>query len=171
MCVYESGLNADLCVGVCKQVVCAAVYGLGRNDVVAAACDIADGVVDGCGAGCSCQCCCAVFQCCDTLFKYVVGRVHQTGVDVTRFGQTKTACCLCRILEHIRGGRIDRHCSCVSGRVRLFLSHVYLLGFKTIFLICHNPYSFLSCPLPFPAFFGSVSLLWLYYITFHLWCQ
>ena len=188
VCIYESGFDTDLCVSVCEQVIGAAVNRLRRNDMVAAACDIANGIVNCCGTGCGCQCSCTVFQCGDTLFKNVVGRVHQTGVDVARFCQTETASCLCGILEHIRSGRIDRHCSCISGRVRLFLTDMYLFGFKTIFLICHGE-SFLSissvpcghsentasrlCAKPSDglyAVFLSVwfPLLWLYYITIRL---
>lgn len=111
--------------------------------MVADAGDVPDGVVNGSGTGGSCQRSSAVFQCSDSLLKDIGGGVHQTGVDVARFGQTETACCLCRVCKDIGGGGINRNGSCVSDRIRLFLTHVELLGFKVVIFSSMKKQSFL----------------------------
>ena len=60
------------------------------------------------------------------LFQHVGGGVHQTGVDVAALSQTEATGCLGGVLEHIGGGSVDGHCSCVGGGVGVFLTNVEL---------------------------------------------
>ena len=101
--------------------------------------NVLDGVGNGCGAGGNCQSRCAAFQSSNPLFKYIGSGVHQTGVDIAPFGQTKSACRLGTVLEYIGRGGVDGHCPGIRSRIRLLLSCVYLQCFK---LITHNIPSF-----------------------------
>ena len=60
------------------------------------------------------------------LFQHVGGGVHQAGVDVAALGQTEPTGRLGGVLEHIGGGGVDGHRSCVGGGVGMLLAHVEL---------------------------------------------
>ena len=84
-----------------KEVICSAVDGLCRNDVVARAGDVEDGICD-CGcARCHCKCADSAFQCGDALFKDILGGVREAAVDVPRVGEAEACGRMLGVVEHI----------------------------------------------------------------------
>ena len=124
-----------------QQVGGAAVNGLLGYNVLALLCQRLKGVGNGCCTGSYCQTCNAALQRCDTLFKYVLGRVGQTAIDIARISQAKTVGSVLGVVEHIRSGGIDGNGTCVGYGIGLLLTNVKLQGFKFIFR--HNNNLFL----------------------------
>ena len=141
MGIHKGCLNAIQGQGMGQQVGGAAVNGLLGYNVLALLCQRLKGVGDGCCTGSHCQTCNAALQRCDTLFKYVLGRVGQTAIDIARISQAKTVGSVLGVVEHIRSGGIDGNGTCVGYGIGLLLANVKLQGFKFIFR--HNNNLFL----------------------------
>ena len=101
--------------------------------------DVEHRISDRRGAGCGGKRGGTAFERGNTLFKHVVGRVHNTRIDISALAERKAARRLCGILEYIRGGCVNRHRTRIGRGVRLFLSNMYLQGFKLI-ILCHMGY-------------------------------
>ena len=109
-----------------QKVCCSTVDILSCYDVVTLLCKVLDCICDSCCTGCYSKCCGTTFKCCDSLLKYIFCRVCKTSVDVTCICKSETSCCVIAVSEYIRGCLIDRYCSCICNRIRVFLSYVKL---------------------------------------------
>ena len=118
-----------------QKVCCSTIDVLCCYNMISVLCKVLNGVCDSCCSGSYCKCCCTTFQCCDSFFKNIFGRVGQTSIDVTCIGQSETCCCMIAVAEYIRRSLIDRNCSCVSNRIRTFLSYMKLKCFKFEFSV------------------------------------
>ena len=105
--VYKGGIDAEAGQGIGKQVMGAAVQGMGGYDMAAAVHERADGQVN-CshaagrrhGAG-------AAFQPGDAFFQYRHSRIGDTRIHMSRPGQVKHGGCLIRFFEYKRCGLVD----------------------------------------------------------------
>ena len=57
------------------------------------------------------------------LLQHIIGRIHQSRVNVPEFFESKQICGMLRALENITAGCVDRHCPGSSRRIR-FLPRV-----------------------------------------------
>ena len=133
--IDESGGDAVARQRVLEQVEGAAVDVLGGDDVVTGLGDVAHGVLDGRGARGDRDAGGAAFKGGDAILEHALGGVGQTAVDVTRVGESEAGLGVVEVVEDVAGGRVDRHCAGVGGRVGLLLADVQLQGFKTVLLV------------------------------------
>ena len=136
--VYECCCDSICRKGMLQKVCCSTVDVLCCYDVVSVLCKVLNRVCNCCCTGSYCKCCCTAFKCCDSLLKNVLCRVCQTSVDVTCICKSETSCCMIAVTEYIRRCLVNRNCSCIGNRIRLFLSYVKLKCFKfefSVFLI------------------------------------
>ena len=110
----------------CEEVVGSSVDVLCCNDVVTCMCKVFKYI--GCCrcTGCNCKCCNAALKCCDSLFKYILGRVCQSSIDVSGIGKSETCCCMFAVFKYIGRSLVDRDCSRICHRIRLLLSDMKL---------------------------------------------
>ena len=112
--------------GVLQQIVGAAVYVFGGDDMISRARDVQYGIGDGGGAGSHGKCAYTALKSGDTLLKDILGGICQAAVDIAGVGQAKAGGGVLAIVEHIGCGLIYRHRARVACGVRLFLSYVDL---------------------------------------------
>ncbi len=143
--VHKSRPDAG-CLGQCvgQQIVRAAVYGLGRNDVLAGLCQSRNGVINGRRPGSHCQRRSAPFQRSHSLFENALSGICQPSVNVPRIPETESVRRMIRIVENIRRSSVDWHRPGVRRRIRLLLPYLHLPRLKspvfTIFDIFHFYY-------------------------------
>ena len=70
---------------------------------------VEDGIGDGCCTGSYSQAADTSFEGCYTVFKYALGGVGQTAVDVARVTEPKTVSGMLAVLEHIGCGLVNRY--------------------------------------------------------------
>ena len=124
VCIYKGCCNAVSRKGMCQQVVAAAVDCLLCNNVLTCSGKCLDRIIDSCGSGCKCQCCHAAFQRRNSLLQYILCGVGQTSVNISCICQTESCCRMCGVLKYIRSCLVNRYCSGIGNRIRLFLSYV-----------------------------------------------
>ena len=124
--VYECCCYAVCRKGMLKEIEASAVDIFCRYDVISLLCKVLDRVCDSCCTGCYCKCCGTTLKCCDPLLEYVLCRVCKTSVNVTGICKSETCCCMIAVAEYIGRCLVDRYCSCICNRIRLFLSYVKL---------------------------------------------
>ena len=132
------------CMG--DEVVRTTIEVVGCHDMIACLHNILQCVGNsGCTAG-HCQSSHTTFECCHTILEHTLCRVGQATVDITCIAQSKAIGSVLRIVEHITGGLINGHGTCISSGVGLFLAYMKLQSLETIILTCtHNliPFFFL----------------------------
>ena len=144
-----------------QKICCSTVNVLRCYNVISLLCKILNCISNCCGTGSNCQSCCTALQCCDSLFKHILCRVGQTAIDITCICQSETSCCMITVAEYVGRCLVDWNCSCISNRIRLFLSYMKLkcFEFKLSVLSCnfftHNLILF------------SVFLIFCCYIMYH----
>ena len=92
-----------------------------RNDIIALLCDIQHGIIDRRATCADTQGCNSTFKLRTALLQYIGGRVHDTGVNISRYRQVKQVGTVLGIVELIGDRLVDRHRSRLGGGV----------GFKT----------------------------------------
>ena len=124
--VYKGRCNSVLrqCMG--QQVICAAVNMFSRYNVVSRMGQILKCICNGCCSGSNRQSCHTAFKRCDTLFEHILCRICQTSVNIARILKAKPGSRMVTVSKYIRRCLINRHCPCISHRVRLFLSYMQL---------------------------------------------
>ena len=160
-------INKCCCDSVCRKcmlqkVCCSTVDILCCYDMISILCKVFDCICNCCCTGSYCKCSCTTFKSCNSFFKNIFCRVCQTTIDVTCICQSETSCCMIAVTEYIRRSLVDWNGSCVSNRIRLFLSYVKLKCFKFEF-------SVFSCDFfthesdPLFCFFDLKPLYYIYY--------
>ena len=95
-------------------------------DMVAILYDVLQGIGNGSSTRGYGKTCNTTFEGCDTILKHTLGGVRQTTVDITGITQSETVGGVLRVVEHIAGGLVDGHGTCVGCGVCLFLAYVKL---------------------------------------------
>ena len=108
------------------EVVRTAIEVVGCDDMVAILHNVLQGVGNGSSTRCYGKTCHTTFEGCDTILKHTLRRVRQTTVDITGITQSETVGGVLRVVEHIAGGLVDGHGTCVGCGVCLFLAYVKL---------------------------------------------
>ena len=113
-----------------QKVISAAIDRFSGNDMIAGLSQVLDGVGMVAAPEETARAATPPSKGSDPLFKYILGRVGQTTIDVASVSQIKSCRSMLRVFEHIGGSLINRYCPGVAGRIGGFLSNVELFGFK-----------------------------------------
>ena len=115
--IHEMCRNSELrqCIG--KELIGAAVKGGCGNDFITGSCNIQNGIRNCCCAACYGKACCAAFKGSQSLFQYILRRIGQAAVNVTRLAECEAVFCFLCILEYIGCRLIDRNGSCPCYRI------------------------------------------------------
>ena len=100
--INERCCNSVFRKGMGQKVVSSSVNVLCCYDVIAVVRQILNRIRNRCCSGSYCQCSHAAFQCCNTLFKYILCRVCQTSIYISCITQTKSCCCMFAVTEYVR---------------------------------------------------------------------
>ena len=128
--IHKCGRYARKRQRMSQQIVCAAVNGLGGNDMPASRRQRPEHISDSRCARSDRKRGCAALQRRYALLEHILRGVRQAAVDVSRVPQAEAVGCMGAAVEHIRGGLVDRHGAGVRGGVRVFLPRVELERFK-----------------------------------------
>ena len=113
-----------------QQIVGAAVEGFFRHDMLARSGQVEQGATDRRRAAGRGQSRNAAFQGGHALLESLLGGVGQAAVDVAGLAQIEAGLGVVTVVEHIGRGLIDGHGPGAAGRIGLFLTGMYLQGFK-----------------------------------------
>ena len=127
-----------------KQIVRATINGLLRHHMVARFRKRLNGVRDGSSTRRNGKCRSTTLKRRNTLFEHALRGVRQTAVNVARISQAETIGGMLRVMEHIRGGLIDRYGTGVGCGVGLLLANVELKRFELI--LRHDEFPFEVMP-------------------------
>ena len=132
MGIHKGGLHPVLGQGMAQQVEAAAVDGLLGHDMAAVCRQGLNRIGNGRGAGGYRQGGAAALQGRHPLLQHLLGGVGQPAVDIARVRQAEAVRRVLTVAENIGSGLVNRHRPGVRRRIRLFLSHVKLQGFKSV---------------------------------------
>ena len=94
--------------------------------MVTGVCQVGDGVSYSCCTRGNGQAAYTAFQCGNAILKNSLSSVGQTAIDVSCILQVETITGVLRVVEHIRGGLVDRYGTRVGCGVGLLLAYVEL---------------------------------------------
>ena len=115
-----------------KQVVGAAVKRAGGDNVVTRFGDGLDGIGDSSHARSHGQPGNTTFERCYTLFQHVLCRVHDPCVDIAGYLQVKQVGAVLGVVECVRGGLVNGHCSGTGGWLTA-VAAMHGNGFRVMF--------------------------------------
>ena len=107
-----------------QQVIGSAVNIFSCNNMIAILCKVLNGISYRCcsrGNGKGCE---SPLQCCNSPFKYILGRVGKSSVNIACIRQIKPCCRMLAVMKYIRGCLVNRDCSGIGNRICLFLTNV-----------------------------------------------
>ena len=107
--------------------------------MVTGVCQVGDGVSYSCCTRGNGQAAYTAFQCGNAILKNSLSSVGQTAIDVSCILQVETITGVLRVVEHIRGGLVDRYGTRVGCGVGLLLAYVELQCLEMkLFLVAHS---------------------------------
>ena len=130
--VDERGVDAVERQRVLEQVEASAVDGLLGHDVLTGLRERLNSVRDSRSACRNCQRGHTALEGRNALLEHVLRGIRQTSVDIARVGETEARGSMFGIVEHVRGGLVNRHRARVGYGVGLFLADMELEGFKSV---------------------------------------
>jgi len=119
---------------VLEEVVRSPVDGFRGHDVVPGVGEVEDRVRYGCCARSQGQSGRTSFEGGDTFLEDVLSRVGETPVDVPRIPEAEPVGCMLGVVEHVRGGQVDRNGPGIRDRIGLLLTYMELQGLEPLVL-------------------------------------
>ena len=113
--INKSGGNTEFGQGNAEQVVRTTIERACRNEVVARFGYIENGVGDGRRTGCHRNSGSSAFEYCHPLIDHRSGGIGKPCVNISGISQSKSPCCLFRVVEYIRCCLVNRHGACACG--------------------------------------------------------
>src|SRR5215210_3624430 len=115
--VYELRGHPQLRERVSEQIVGAAVEGLGGNQIVPGTSDVEDGESGGGLPAGDRQSRHASFELRNPLLEDIAGRIHDPGIDISEYPETKQISGVLAVVEDVAGGGVNRNGPRIGGGI------------------------------------------------------